>query len=712
MDISLLTAAVELSPHGIVITDAVGGKQPISFCNEAFLRMTGYSRAEIIGHDCRFLSGPETAADTRMRLRQAIVLEQAITVELLNYRKDGSTFWNRLSLTPLRNQAGLITNFLGIQVDLTETHKSLELDAANAWKESMQDAIESIRDAFGLFDQDDRLILCNQAYAGTFTPFNRFSDIQGWTFADLVRSSVLTRGEMIEPEFGGDLEAWVAERTRRHRRPGGDLRQIRFADGKWLQVSERPTKNGGIVGVRTDITELKQAQELAERLALTDSLTNLANRRQIMRRLDQISAEIRAGGDLAGVMLIDIDHFKIINDTRGHTFGDQLLIEFGQRLKHCLRECDTLARIGGDEFLASLGNMATSVGEAAERVDAVARHLLARLREPFEVGESTYLLTPSIGTAIFSAATTSVSELLKEVDMALYQAKSSGRNMVCAFNVAIRTEFLERVNMESSLRCALENRELQLHYQPQVNAQGVILGAEALLRWYPTGGPPVPPDKFIPVAEKNGLIVPIGNWVLHTACAQLTAWQADPATRDLTMSVNVSAVQFRQPDFMAQVLRILDATGARADRLKLEITESLLLGDFEPIVATISSLRHRGIRFCIDDFGTGYSSLNYLKRLPLDELKIDRSFVAELTEGGRDGDLVRFMFFLANRLKMVVVAEGIETETQRDVLLKEGCCIFQGYLFGKPVPITQFFPEEPDPAPLDVPALVGAAACG
>lgn len=445
------------------------------------------------------------------------------------------------------------------------------------------------------------------------------------------------------------------------------------------------------VGMHTDITERKAAETEIQQLAFFDPLTQLPNRRLMMDRLHHALANSGRSGLWGAIFFIDLDNFKTLNDTRGHDQGDKLLRQVAQRLNACMREEDTVARLGGDEFIVMLDGVNASATEAANQAKTVGEKILAALNFPYQLDGSDYRSTPSVGVALFVGHQDSVDELLKRADVAMYQAKAAGRNTLRFFDPAMQAAVMARATLETDVRAGLLNAQFLLHYQVQVNARGESVGSEALVRWqHPKRGLLLPVE-FIALVEETGLIVPLGNWVLQAACHQLAAWADQAETAHLMVGVNISARQFRQPDFVAMVLQALDESGANAQRLKLEVTESLLLDDVEGIIAKMNTLKSRGVRFSLDDFGTGYCSLSYLKRLPFDEVKIDQSFVQDILTDESDAAIVRTIVTLARSLGLDVIAEGVQTEAQRSFLVQQGCLHYQGFLFGKPAPADVFF---------------------
>ena len=449
-----------------------------------------------------------------------------------------------------------------------------------------------------------------------------------------------------------------------------------------------------ITGFSRDITERKQSEADIHNLAFYDPLTQLPNRRLLQDRLAHALAASARHKQFSAILFIDLDNFKVLNDTRGHTVGDSLLIEAADRLMKCMRQDDTVARLGGDEFVAILEGLSEHSENAAAQVKVIAEKIADVLNQPYLLQGQEHFVSPSIGICLFGnqalSAHLSVDDLLKRADSAMYQAKQAGKNTIQFFDPAMQANLEARSHLTHELRQALAQKQLALHYQAQVNSSNQIIGAEALLRWtHPELGN-ISPAEFIPVAEESGLILPIGQWVLATACAQLKTWANHPSTASLKLAVNISARQFRQANFVAQLQLALGESGAPADKLKIELTESLVLDNVEDSIEKMHQLITMGIQFAMDDFGTGYSSLTYLKRLPIAQLKIDQSFVHDITVDKNDEAIVKAIIVIARTLQIDVVAEGVETDNQLAFLLNFGCHLFQGYLFSKPVPIAEF----------------------
>jgi diguanylate cyclase (GGDEF)-like protein/PAS domain S-box-containing protein len=462
---------------------------------------------------------------------------------------------------------------------------------------------------------------------------------------------------------------------------------------EWLTMTAVVGKDGKITNYICaffDITERKQAEEKIHNLAFYDPLCQLPNRRLLFDRLHQAVTNSARNQTCAGLLFIDLDNFKILNDTRGHDIGDLLLIEVGQRLRTCIRENDTLARLGGDEFVVLLEGLSEDRTQAAVQARGVGEKMLKAIHQPYLLKDIEQYSTASIGISLFANYRQNLDDLLKQADTAMYAAKKSGRNTVRFFDPAMQQALEIRSQLEAGMRKGLPKQEFRLYYQIQVDSEQRSIGAEALIRWVNPELGMINPALFIPVAEDTGLILPIGLWVLQTACAQLKEWENSPLTSELSLAVNVSARQFRQPGFVEQVSKVIEQTQINPLRLKLELTESTVLENVADTIAKMQALKSIGVRFSMDDFGTGYSSLAYLTQLPLDQLKIDQSFVRNIGTKSTDAMIVQTIIGMANNLGIEVIAEGVETDAQRDFLWKAGCMLYQGYLFGKPMPVKEF----------------------
>jgi diguanylate cyclase (GGDEF)-like protein/PAS domain S-box-containing protein len=440
------------------------------------------------------------------------------------------------------------------------------------------------------------------------------------------------------------------------------------------------------VAVGRDVTERKLAEEKIQHLAFYDALTKLPNRQLLMDRLHAALSDPGRPREGA-LMFIDLDNFKVLNDTLGHQKGDTLLQLVAERLRSCVAKGDTVARLGGDEFVILLENRGDKPLDPAKGARAVAERILAALGEPYVLPGYLHHSTCSIGVTLFGQTDRTVSELLKQADLAMYQAKNAGRNTVCFFDPEMQAVVSANAALASDLRQAWRETQFLIDYQPQVGEDGRMIGVEALLRWkHPQRGM-VPPDQFIAAAEETSLIIPIGRWVLDQACAQIAAWEERPERRHLTVAVNVSVRQFRHPEFVDEVMSAIEHSGIQPHKLKLELTESLLADGIDVTIAKMGRLKAMGVTLSLDDFGIGYSSLSYLKRLPLDQLKIDREFVKDILIDANDAAIAKAVIHLAHSLDLDVIAEGVETEAQREFLARQGCHSYQGYLFCRPLPI-------------------------
>lgn len=462
---------------------------------------------------------------------------------------------------------------------------------------------------------------------------------------------------------------------------------------KWLTITAVKAEDGRIthyVTAETDITARKAAEDKIALLAFYDPLTELPNRRLLLDRLQQAQASSARSGRNGALLFIDLDNFKTLNDTLGHDQGDLLLQQVAQRLSFCVREGDTVARLGGDEFVVMLESLSEHAAEAATQAEALGEKILATLNQPFKLDSHETHSTPSIGITLFSGHQTSIEDLLKQADLAMYQSKTAGRNTLRFFDPAMQAVVSDRAALEVDLREAVKQQQFILHYQSQVSGDGCLTGAEALVRWQHPQRGMVLPREFIPLAEETALILPLGQWVLATACAQLAQWARRPEMAHLTLAVNVSAKQLHQTDFVDQVLAVLRSTGANPARLKLELTESVLVSHVDATIEKMTALKAHGVGFSLDDFGTGYSSLYYLKRLPLDQLKIDRDFIRDILVDPNDAAIAKMVLALADSLGLSVIAEGVEVAAQRDYLARLGCHAYQGYLFSRPLPLEEF----------------------
>ncbi|MFC3457919.1 putative bifunctional diguanylate cyclase/phosphodiesterase [Massilia haematophila] len=473
--------------------------------------------------------------------------------------------------------------------------------------------------------------------------------------------------------------------------------RLRHRDGHYVPVLARGfvlrDEDGRAVrlsGTNTDLTEAKRAEQRIYELAYFDYLTGLPNRRLLIEQLGKILTRAARTRQYGALLFIDLDNFKLLNDTLGHDVGDHLLRQVAERLRHTVRESDHLSRLGGDEFVVVLENLGESEAAAVHESQLIGGKLLAALAQPYFLAGRRSMSTPSVGVAVFGAGATSVELLLRQADLAMYRAKAEGRNTVRFFDPSMQAAADRQIELENDLRDGIRRGHFELHCQPQFDIDGALAGGEVLVRWRHALRGLVMPGEFIGLAEACGLIVPLGKLVLAESCRVLARWARDERLRELTLAVNVSAQQLREADFVGSVMDALHDSGADPRRLCLELTESVFAENVEDVSAKMNALRAHGIRFALDDFGTGYSSLSYLRRFPLAELKVDRSFVKDLPGDAHAGAIVEAILALARTLDLTVVAEGVETREQRDFLAGHGCQVLQGYLLGRPIPIEDF----------------------
>lgn len=665
--------ALKAISQGVLISNAEG---EILSANDAYTLITGFSQLEILGRKCDFVQGALTDIATIKKLRLAQESQIEFSGEILNYRKDGSTFWNELTVTPVRNKHDKLTHFIGITRDITE-RKSLE---------------NQLRISAIAFESQEGMFVTD-AHANILRVNHKFTIITGYSAEEVIgKSPCIFKSGRHDAAFYEDM--W--KQVNKNGVWEGEVWNVRKNGEVYpenLMITAVKDVSGIItnyVATLTDVTLRKAAEDEIRSLAFYDPLTGLPNRRLLLDRLNHAVINSARSGKDGALLFLDLDHFKMLNDSLGHDVGDMLLRQVADRLTACVREGDTVARLGGDEYVIMLEDLSKQALDAGAQVEAVGEKILSALNQPYELLSHMCHSTPSIGITLFKDQLYSVDELLKQADIAMYQAKSDGRNTIRFFDKKMQDVINSRASLEHELRKALDLQQFQLYYQIQMDISGRALGAEALIRWiHPIRGM-VSPLHFIPLAEEIGLILPIGQWVLKTACAQLNAWQKDDLTRDLTLSINVSAKQFRQDQFVAQVQDSVAQYAINPKLLKIELTESMLLDNVDSTISTMNALKEIGIRFSLDDFGTGYSSLQYLKRLPLYQLKIDQSFVRDIAIDNSDQAIVRTIIAMAHTLNLNVIAEGVETEEQQGLLLNNGCKNYQGYLFGKPVPIAQF----------------------
>ncbi len=644
--------------------------------NRAGEELLGYSAEEILGKNDYELFPREQADFSTSQDRRALASKNVIEIpEEKITTASGEVRYLYTKKAALRDLAGEPLHLLGISLDITERKQAeaeLRLVAA---------AFES-QEGLMIADANSIILRVNRA----------FTEITGYTAEEAVGMTprILQSGRHNADFYQAMWESikatggWQGEIWDRHK-SGKEY-------PKWLTITAVKDDAGVVthyIGAQYDITERKQAEDKINELAFFDQLTGLPNRTLLLDRLRQTMTANSRSGSIGALLFIDLDKFKTLNDTLGHDMGDLLLKQVARRLTTCIRAGDTVARHGGDEFVVMLANLSSSEREAATQTESVGEKILAALNQPYQLGDIVYNSTPSIGATLFTGNQVAVGDLMKQADLAMYKSKEAGRNALHFFDPDMEIVVMKRAVLEKDLRVAIDEKQFQLHYQAQM-AGSRLTGAEVLVRWeHPQRGL-LSPLEFISLAEETGLILPLGYWVLETACTQLSVWEGKPEFSHLTLAVNISIHQFRQPDFVEQVLAILGNTGANPARLILELTERLMADNVEEMIDKMAALKVRGVGFSLDDFGTGFTSLSHLKRLPLDQLKIDQSFVCDVLCDPGAAAIVRTVIGVAQTLGLSVIAEGVITAEQRDFLAGAGCQAYQGYLVNHPLPAGSF----------------------
>ncbi len=670
VELRKLSLAVEQSANTIIITDRDG---TVEYANPYFYALTGYSREEIIGHNPRVWQSGQTPLETYQTMWQTILAGKVWSGEVLNRKKNGELFWEAATLSPVKNENGEITHFVGIKQDISASKAAQE--KLRLW----QRALESSVNAITIIDAS----LANFPYVYVNPAFER---ITGYTSEEALGKN----GRFLQNQDTDQPELENIRRAVKEQRDGKALLRNYRKDGSlfWNELYISPVRNDAgqvthYIGIQNDVTERKQYEEQLAYQSAHDTLTRLPNRNLAQDRLAQGIIFARRAGHQLALLFIDLDNFKVVNESLGHNVGDQLLQIVAHRLGDCIRSGDTVARLGGDDFAVILTDISQE-----EEISRVTHKILAAIAEPVPVESHQLTVTCSIGISLFPRDGEDATTLLKNADAAMYQAKDQGRNGIQYYTAEINSRIFQRLMLENSLRTALERNEFALHYQPQVSLlTGQVIGMEALLRWHHAELGMVSPANFIPLAEETGLIIPIGAWVLHTACKQAKAWH-DAGLPPVRVAVNISGRQFRE-NIPQLVENALAESGLPAQYLELEITESVAMQHAESTEITLDALRNMGVRLSIDDFGTGYSSLSYLKRFPINKLKLDQSFVRDIISDSDDAAISMAIIALAHGLKLDVIAEGVETESQLSFLRSHGCDAIQGYYFSRPVPAEQ-----------------------
>ena len=640
--------------------------------NSAYCHASGYSREELLNTTIAMLEAIENPLEIDLHIKK-VIAQGNDQFETKHRRKDQSIWDVEISVNYLPQEGGQLFVFLR---DISQ--RKIE-------EQQLRIAAIALESHTGIFVTDDKQ---------TILKVNKvFSDITGFSADEAIGKTPLTLNfrrldadqyqQIWHSVYSKGI--WEGELWNKHKNSQGYAEHLTIT-----AVKDHHGKITNFVGVFTDITQNKVAAEEINHLAFYDPLTQLPNRRLLLNRLKMALATSKRTGREGAILFIDLDNFKLLNDSQGHDAGDLLLQQVAQRLKASARETDTAARLGGDEFVVMLEDLSDNEIEAATQAETIACKILHTLNQPYPLEKCLYHNSPSIGITLFKQHKLTLEDLLKQADIAMYQAKKAGRNTLKFFDPQMQENILKRASLETELRKAIEQQQFQLYYQIQIDQNNKVLGAEALIRWLHPEQGMISPAQFIPLAEEMGLILPIGHWVLEQACTQLAIWQQNQLTKKLTIAVNVSPKQFLQAEFVDSIKRLIKDCAIDASCLKLELTESMLVDNIEETINTMNALKAEGIFFSLDDFGTGYSSLQYLKRLPLVQLKIDQSFVRDLITDNNDEAIVRTIISLGDSLGLTVIAEGVETEAQRALLVNYGCKHYQGYYFSKPVPIDDF----------------------
>ncbi len=646
--------------------------------NQRYADILGYSPEEMVGMTFQSLTHPDDlAADLAQvrRLQSGDVPEYRLEKRYIH--KDGHEVWGDLTVSSMWASGSAPGHHIAVVQDITARKRMEENLRAN--EQRLRSILERLPMGLCLVQDDGLISFRNQRYVQIcgYTQ-EEVPDTDTWwqrAYPDAAERDAI-RQRLLDTRHLGVIP--LAEYT------------IRCADGKYkpVEISGIFVEGGRLITMQ-DLSERKAAEEEINQLAYYDPLTRLPNRRLLMDRLQQALATSARHQRSGALLMLDLDNFKTVNETRGHDRGDALLLQVAHRLRGCVHEDDTVARQGGDEFVVVLEDLGDSPEDAAARAEDVGQRILGVLREPYQIDGAAHHSSLSMGVTIYSGTRETVDELLKRADLALYQAKNAGRDTLRFYDPQMQAAVSARATLELDMRVGLAQGQFELYYQPQID-HGRITGAEALLRWrHPRDGF-ISPAHFIPLAEETGLILPLGEWVLQAACRRLAAWAQQPDLALLSLAVNVSPRQFHQSGFVAQVLAALAGAGADGHQLKLEMTEGLLLQDVEDTIDKMGQLKGYGVGFSLDDFGTGYSSLSYLKRLPLDQLKIDQSFVRDVLTDPNDAAIARTVVALGTSLGLRVIAEGVETEAQREFLERHHCHAWQGYLLSPPVAVAEF----------------------
>lgn len=707
--VALYTGQRQIKPWLAVITLLFGGMLVVNFASPFSLR---FSSLEMIaplrlpwGETLHRFSGATGMGNWLYRAATSGVILWVLWCSVVQYRRGerrmalflaacqapliAATLWDAMI------DHGLIDSFHVMGFAFLGLVLLMSVSLALEWRDrtsKLEASASDLRIAATAFETQEAIMVTN-ANRVILRVNQAFTRITGYSAEEARgRNPVMLKSERHNDQFYNDIWAAVArdkywQGEVWNRRKNGEVYP------EWCTITAVTDTEGQVtnyIGAFSDISQHKQAAEEIRNLAFYDPLTKLPNRRLMLERLSYMLNNSMRQNHHGAILFIDLDNFKALNNSKGHDLGDLMLIEVAKRLKGCVRIDDTIARLGGDEFIAILEGLGAEHEQAVAQVETVVKKILIALNQPYFLQDHEYHSSASIGINLFCDKKFALEELLKHADTAMHQAKASGRNSFCFFDPGMQAMMEARATLENELRHALPQRQLKLYYQMQVDRSGQLTGAEVLLRWQHPGQGLVSPAQFIPIAEETGLILPIGTWVLETACAQIKAWENDSRTNRLCLSINVSVRQFYQPDFVEQVRQIILESAINPALLKFELTESLVLNNIDDSIIKMKALGEIGVHFSMDDFGTGYSSLAYLTQLPLSQVKIDQSFVQNIFKKPTDAVIVQAIIGMAGNLGMEVVAEGVETEAQYEFLKQHGCAVFQGNLFGKPVSVVEF----------------------
>ena len=684
VQLKLLESCVERLNDIVIITEVDSRSKyhhKIVFVNESFVSTTGYTQKEAIGKSPTILLGSKSQKKSIYSIKKAIKNSEPCFVDMNVYHKMGDFFWAELEILPIFDNMKRITHWVTVMSDISES-KSADAKIKRS-EESMRFILDSAKLSYWDMDANSNKFKRGIDYDRLFG----YQEIQSeWNYSIFLSH--------VHPEDRDDVNKQCQTAIKNKSSFSVEFRCV-WPDNTvhWLWSCGTMIidfKTFRVSGITTDITERKMIEQEIKQLAFYDPLTKLPNRRLLLQKLEKaIQVSLLNSAQIA-VFFIDLDKFKLLNDTLGHDKGDMLLQQVSQRISSLLRQHDTVCRWGGDEFVVILEHLSTNKKEAKVQAQGVADKILISLNKTFDLNEHKFNTSPSIGITLFENNNETADDLLKNADIAMYQAKEAGRNTSCFFTYKMQEKIYKKNSLEKELIHAIHNKQFELFYQPQVNSEDKIIGAEALIRWIHPEKGIISPFDFIPVAEETGLILPIGEWVMETACKQLIDWASDPLTENLSLAINVSISSFHQPDFVDKVIKMIDMTAVNPNKLKLELTESLVVKNMEETITKMHILKSKGLTFSLDDFGTGYSSLSYLSRMPLNQIKIDKSFIKDLPSNQNNAILTKAIINLSKSLNFEVIAEGVETREQQKYLMESDCNMYQGYLFSKPVSIEQF----------------------